>query len=295
MFSIGCDPEFFVAKRGVPVPACGLVPGTKDEPFKTEVGAMQVDGLALEININPVPLMSSHINEFDRRIIATLRTTRDAAIKNGGQLSVYKGSVAEFSEETMDGLSDDDKRLGCDPDWNAYTCQPNETPDGSVNFRAAGGHIHIGWDDTASNPVDDPDYIAMCADFVKVMDLFVGIPMKILDTEERRRQMYGKAGAFRPKPYGVEYRSPSNWWIFEKSRRLAVFEMTKAAVDAMTRYGDAEKVLKAYTYAGFTPDRVQSIIDNPDGRADAISLYNNSLNGWSFPCDNLIRNAIAKG
>ena len=295
MFTIGCDPEFFVAKRGTPIPACGLVPGTKDEPHKTEVGAMQVDGLALEININPVPLSNSGMGEFDRRIIQTIKETKDTASAAAGTLSIYRGCVADFSEEVMANLSDDDKRLGCDPDWNAYTLKHNEIPDGDVPFRVTGGHIHIGWDDTASNPVDDPDYIAMCADFVKVMDLFVGIPLKYLDTEERRRQMYGKAGAFRPKPYGVEYRSPSNWWIFEKSRRLAVFELTKFAVNVMSNYGSAERTVKSYTT--MKPEEIESIINDPspEAREKAFDIYSRYLRGGSIYCDRLVMAERKKG
>jgi hypothetical protein len=49
--SVGADPEVFVRNaEGEPVPACGLIPGTKAEPHRVDSGAVQVDGLALEFN-----------------------------------------------------------------------------------------------------------------------------------------------------------------------------------------------------------------------------------------------------
>ncbi len=38
------------------------------------------------------------------------------------------------------------------------------------------------------------------------------------DKDTERRGMYGKAGAFRPKPYGVEYRTLSNAWLSNDER-----------------------------------------------------------------------------
>ena len=53
--TIGADPEIFVTnKDGRFRSAHGLVPGTKTEPFRVNNGAVQVDGMALEFNIDPV-------------------------------------------------------------------------------------------------------------------------------------------------------------------------------------------------------------------------------------------------
>jgi hypothetical protein len=43
--------------------------------------------------------------------------------------------------------------------------------------------------------------------------------------------MYGAAGAFRPKPYGVEYRVLSNAWLTTEDRMRFVFDQTVAAVN----------------------------------------------------------------
>jgi hypothetical protein len=47
---------------------------------------------------------------------------------------------------------------------------------------------------------------------VRKMDLFLSVPLVLMDDGFQRKAIYGKAGAFRKKPYGVEYRTPSNWW-----------------------------------------------------------------------------------
>lgn len=66
-FTIGCDPEIFVKKNGRPVSAFGLVQGTKESPQKTKFGAVQVDGMALEINTNPVDLYN--FEQFNANIV----------------------------------------------------------------------------------------------------------------------------------------------------------------------------------------------------------------------------------
>ena len=50
---IGCDPEVFVKKDGLFKSAHGLIKGDKKNPFKIRSGAVQVDGMALEFNIDP--------------------------------------------------------------------------------------------------------------------------------------------------------------------------------------------------------------------------------------------------
>jgi len=44
----------------------------------------------------------------------------------------------------------------------------------------------------------------------------VGNTLVLLDRDESnitRRKNYGRAGEYRPKPYGLEYRVPSNFWL----------------------------------------------------------------------------------
>ena len=69
-------------------------------------------------------------------------------------------------------------------------------------------------------------------DVVKLMDLFIGVPSVVLDTSpgsEERRELYGKMGAMRPKPYGLEYRVLSNFWVFDKELIKWVFNQTRLA------------------------------------------------------------------
>ena len=47
-------------------------------------------------------------------------------------------------------------------------------------------------------------------------DLYIMLPALRHDSSNERRELYGQAGRFRPKPYGIEYRTPSNFWTSKK-------------------------------------------------------------------------------
>jgi len=70
-----------------------------------------------------------------------------------------------------------------------------------------------------------------CATLVKQLDCYLGLPSVVWDRDAKRRQMYGAAGAFRPKPYGVEYRVLSNAWLLNEKRMRFVFNQTVKAVN----------------------------------------------------------------
>ena len=53
----------------------------------------------------------------------------------------------------------------------------------------------------------------------------------VWDTDDQRRQLYGKAGAFREQPHGVEYRTLSNFWIFSKDLISEVYDRIQAAIN----------------------------------------------------------------
>lgn len=223
-FTFGADPEIFLREKGKPVSAWGIVPGTKENPHRTSVGAVQQDGMAAEFNIEP-----ARNNDFDRFNLNIVQTLRELKEVVGKDKSFAKNVVVQdFDPDYLDSMPPEAKELGCDPDYCAYTMQPNPKPDGTRTFRTAAGHAHFGWG--ADIPVDNEEHLEICAGFVKMLDATVGMYMTFIDREPRRRELYGKAGAFRPKSYGVEYRTPSNAWIWNKSRRLMMHRLMNQAI-----------------------------------------------------------------
>lgn len=199
---VGCDPEIFVKKQGVLASAYGLVAGTKEKPLPTADGAVQVDGMALEFNINPASNKKEFLNNI-KSVMADLQ-----AMVPDYELDL-KASV-HFDQATLDSQPEEAKELGCEPDFNAYTGLENPAPDAATTLRTAAGHVHIGWTDNAELR---GAHVNSCMELVKQLDVTLGLLSVILDKDNERRQLYGKAGAFRPKPYGVEYRVLSNFWL----------------------------------------------------------------------------------
>jgi len=227
MFTIGADPEIFLTRAGKAVSGHGTIPGTKRNPYPVDEGAIQVDGTALEFNIDPIPLDGSNATSLWKRCQKVMGQLQRQVGTVDSTLEFNLSSVQEYTDEDMATFPRKALDLGCDPDYNAYTLAPNPRPDRTGNIRTAAGHIHVGWD--AGIPADHPEHVKICADFVQSLDLTVGMFMTIIDTDPRRRELYGKAGAFRPKSYGVEYRTPSNVWLKSGERAYVIYELTRSA------------------------------------------------------------------
>jgi hypothetical protein len=210
-FSIGADPEFFIKKHHKHLAAIGLIGGSKDMPFplQKEGFAILEDNVAVEFNIAPC---HNH-EEFIDAIQYVMKGLQNNLLKD-----------YEFSQESA-VIFDADQlthpqalEFGCEPDYNAWTKGMNPRPNAPDQaLRSAGGHVHVG---TKENPIE----------VIRAMDLFLGVPSMKLDSGKLRRQLYGKAGAFRPKDYGCEYRTLSNFWIFNDSLIKWVYDQTAKAV-----------------------------------------------------------------
>ena len=236
-FKLGCDPELFVINSdGVPVSAHGMIPGTKKEPYKVECGAVQVDGMALEFNIDPAETWQ----EFNGNIETVLKQLK-GMLPNGHQFLIAPS--VHFTQEVFDAQPPEALELGCDPDFNAWTngaVNPAPEPAKGSTMRTAAGHIHIGF--TEDQDISCPDHLANCCDLIKQLDWFLGFPALSKDKDGmERRALYGKAGCFRPKPYGVEYRTLSNFWIKNKNTRKWAWERTIEAIQAMATCEFAKK------------------------------------------------------
>lgn len=216
---LGADPEAFIlGPDGVPVSAHGLLPGTKDDPFPVDKGAIQVDGMAAEFNIEP----ASTLEEWEDNITCVIQQL-EAMLPEGHTLSFQP--LANFSKEVWKNTPDEAKILGCDPDMNAYTGEKNEPPNPDVMFRTAAGHIHFGW--CEGKQLDNIGHVNACRILAKELDYFLGAHSTLYDFSPdsfKRRELYGAAGAFRVKPYGMEYRVLSNAWLATPELRAWVYE-----------------------------------------------------------------------
>jgi len=225
-FFIGCDPEVFLQDAtGAYISAIGRIGGTKQDPRPLPIGngfAVQEDNVALEFNIPP----AGSANEF-KESMNKVKAYLQHEINSMG-LHFAKESATLFPYSQL--LDPSALVFGCDPDYNAWTEKRNPRPRATnKQLRSCGGHIHIG---KVFNSAADQ------IKFIKHMDLFAGVPSVLMDNGELRKQLYGKAGAFRPKTYGVEYRTLSNYWIFNDS----LIDWAYQAVDMANQHFDKDDI-----------------------------------------------------
>lgn len=212
MFTIGADPEMFLkdATTGLLVPCIGILGGTKEEPIPVLHGAVQEDNVMAEFNVD----VAGDERSFVRNILSVRKQIRDK-VKRYNLVEHIAGS-AHFPEEQL--LHPQAQTFGCEPDFNAWTGKQNPRPEcADKTLRTAGGHIHVGAKVNREL-------------LIQYLDVLIGVPSIIFDADSERRQLYGKAGAFRPKPYGAEYRTVSNFWIADADKIKWVYKQVATAV-----------------------------------------------------------------
>lgn len=263
-FKMGADPELFMraTTAGKPwVSAFNLVPGTKKEPEPVPGGAVQHDGMAAEYNIEPASSAAQFVANNKKVLIELSKLVPDYELVNR--------PCVTFSKSVWDSTVKEEKELGCEPDLNAYTREENKPPNGKVDFRTGSGHIHIGW--TEGMDIKDVGHREAANMLIKELDIYVGLGLAWIDSSEaakKRRNLYGKAGAYRVKPYGVEYRTPPNSWVGNDVLTAWIFNNAKLAFD---------NLMKGKSLAGKINAR--DLIDNPEADLGNIPylLKSNSI------------------
>lgn len=233
---LGCDPEIFLVDAfGALKSSIGLIGGSKEDPRPLPIGdgyAVQEDNVAIEFNIPPADSEDA-FNEF----IANALTFLSKEVKDRYGFEFSHRSAASFPKEELN--VPEAFIFGCDPDYNAWTGRKNPRPRANDKaLRSCGGHVHVGM------PMSEEETWKMG----RLMDLFLGVPSVVLDDGSLRKQLYGKRGAMRVKPYGMEYRTLSNFWVFEERLRRWVFQATNKAKEALEQNYNVEKWDK-YIYA----------------------------------------------
>lgn len=242
--TIGCDPELFLKSKetGEYVPSFFVMEGDKDKPTDiTKDGHnIQCDNVMVEYGIPPC----KNEDEFVKHNLFVQKYIKEK-VADPNNLTMVIFPSARFEEQNL--LDERARKFGCDPDYNAHTGgTPNTVGNTNTTWRCSGGHIHVGY--------ENHNYKTNLA-IVKAMDLFLSVPLILMEPENKRKEMYGKAGAFRHQKHGVEYRVTSNYiYSSEELMRWAYKQTLKAIA-----FVNTDTFKSCYDFG-----RIASAIDNKD-------------------------------
>lgn len=253
--TIGADIEVFLKNKisGDIVSAEGIIKGSKDFPFRfmesNPFYATSLDNVMAEFCIPPARTRV----EF-REAIETAMHYIQANVP--GDLSLFAFPSARIDGKYLQ--TENAKLFGCEPDFDAWkNGSMNPRPAGQeTDLRSCGGHIHIGY--------DEPQMEANL-NLIKAMDIFIGLASVIQEPDNERKSLYGKAGAFRWKDYGVEYRTVSNYYINSPELTHWAFDSTMQAINFVN---DENKISKTES------DGIQLAINKCDKKlAEELCKY----------------------
>lgn len=245
---IGSDPEFVLLdeKTGKPVAApIAMKSGSQVKEVKTRFGRFFPDNVNLEVATEPAKTKQEFLGNLEGVIKMANKAVPGYTLH---AIPSMDFPVDQLQHEIC-------QRFACDPDFDAFEMCQNEIDPEAVEqtFRTAGGHVHMGYT-KGHDYLQDP---FGRIDAVKRFEAIVGLPALLLDGSPesiRRRELYGAAGAHRPKEYGVEARSLSNFWTQTPELASFVWDATQLAGRET-----AEGNLKGFNY-----DQLPRIINAGD-------------------------------
>lgn len=222
MYTFGSDPELMLTLNGIHRSAIGVIKGSIEDRISKNGHEFYYDNVLAECAIKPGSCREEVIDNF-----------RDC-------LQIYASMVRPYELITQAShifndnelLHPDARKVGCAKDFCAYEMAQKDAPVKEIsegNLRSCGGHIHLGADVLAS---DGPEPILA----VYLLDLLVGVPSLWLDkdpTSPKRRAIYGKAGRYRSKTYGIEYRPLGNFWLESPQLVGLIYDLSMFAIECV--------------------------------------------------------------
>lgn len=266
--NLATDPEMFVMTKegGIITSVAGLLGCSKDDKKDFGVVRLQEDNVLAEFDIDP----AYTFEQFNSMIESGFDAVTGIIEPMG--LTIAKGVSSHiYTPQEMKFFAESAFEFGCEPDYNGLTGMKNPKPQAAdEGLRSAGGHIHFGFTKDLPVTSSNQQLVAILCDY------YLGLPSVLMDSDTRRRELYGKAGAIRFKPYGIEYRTLSNFWIFTTETRLWAWEQsTKLYAKALEISDDSKSRVEFFTKV--PPATVQSVINSGDKVAaeKLLNLINN--------------------
>jgi len=281
--TLGCDPEFFFSNDGEIVGSEKVLPeeGLKYDPTKDRCGCdgahttppgseskFIVDGVQAELNPRPNTCRANLGNEIGACFRKLWKDLKD----KGKDFNVDFRPLVDITKAELDSLSEKSKVFGCAPSTNVY--QKAEEAKIKVNpkkylKRSAGGHIHMGWHAGYwGGGADTPkmkDIMANAEILVPILDLIVANTCVLVDRDPgniERRKNYGRVGEYRPKDYGIEYRTLSNFWLRSYQLMSLVTGLCRMACHLAEQSTDGNNYVKALDDAVSREDVIKAVQEN---------------------------------
>jgi hypothetical protein len=258
-FSFGSDPEFMLTKLEADgtlryVSAIGKVPGTKDDMLPLGNGHFA-------FHDNVLAECCPHYGKTKEEVLANFRDCFERYAKVVHPFVLRPQASNTYPAEEC--LHPAALEFGCDPEMNAYDmatvnapkCEPGNT------FRSGGGHIHLGF--IKGNPYPLTDFMGRWW-LTRLMDCFIGVPSILMDndpTSQARRKLYGGAGNMRPKDYGIEYRTLSNFWLASPRTVSLIHDLCGWLITFMQKDELHQEIWETHA------DAVRAAINNGDREA----------------------------
>lgn len=266
MFTFGSDPEFLVVLNSLPKSAIGLIKGSIEDRIKINGNEFYYDNVLAECAIKPGSTKQEVVENF------RICLKQFAEIVKPYEIVPQASAIFDDSELQHPAA----RQVGCAKDFCAYDMQQKDGPLKEIaegNLRSCGGHIHLG-DEVLL--YDGPEPILA----VYMLDLFVGIPSLWLDkdpTSPRRRKLYGQAGRYRAKPYGLEYRSLGNFWLESPKMVELMYDLCKFALECvrngkawefwnfdLDKFYESDDICSAWECLGYDSIALREGINNTD-------------------------------
>lgn len=264
---LGADPEFFIVDTKYQIiNSYRIIKKNKNKPIKINNFKFFYDNVAIEANFNPCNTKEKFLVELDSMFseLKKLISPHKLSLQAYGELNESETSFPNINE------------IGCEPDLNAYKFCYNKLPVKQVrgnSGRTIGGHLHIGGigDDAVLDPFLKPLFVYM-------LDLFVGIPSVLLDNSVdsyKRRKTFGKAGSYKSKKYGLEYRVLSPFWLANPTIAGLIYQLIEFVFNSMNEkiYNKfwhfdpvkmGTKTKEAYCCFGYDSKEIEECINNVD-------------------------------
>lgn len=192
---IGHDVEFFLIGDSGLIPAERVLAGTKGRGTAIAKGVLaHPDNVMAEIS-SAAPFAARNLKQRMMHDLNALRHHVDP-------VRVSIASSMNITRDTLDNC-ESAKEIGCSLDYQNGMPRDKLNADDLGDTRHAGGHLHFD-----VSPSIAPDWAA------RVCDIMLGCHVIAAGEKQgARRGFYGLPGLYRPKSYGMEYRTLSNYWV----------------------------------------------------------------------------------